>query len=39
MMGCLKGKSTAKTKAGNFKCRKCGAVAKKKKKLCNAKKI
>lgn len=38
-MGCLKGKSKAKEKVGNFKCKKCGAVAKKKGDLCKAKKI
>lgn len=38
-MSCLKGKSEAKEKPGRFKCEKCGAVAKKKKKLCKGSKI
>ncbi len=38
-MPCLKGKSEAKAKAGNFKCKKCGAVAKKKGRVCKAAKI
>jgi hypothetical protein len=38
-MSCLKGKSEAKKKEGNFKCKKCGAVSKKKGHLCKAKKI
>lgn len=38
-MSCLKGKSKAKEKPGNFKCTKCGAVAKTKKKICKAEKI
>jgi len=38
-MACLKGKSTAKERPGNFKCKRCGAVSKKKKKLCKAEKI
>lgn len=36
---CLKGKSKAKEKPGNYKCSKCDAVSKKKKDLCKAKKI
>ena len=38
-MGCKKGKSTHKEKSGNYKCKKCGAVVKKKDKLCKPKKI
>lgn len=36
---CLKGKSTAKDKSGNFRCKKCDAIAAKKGKLCKPKKI
>jgi len=36
---CLKGKCTAKDKPGNYKCKKCGAIAAKKGKLCDPKKI
>jgi hypothetical protein len=38
-MGCLKGKSTTKPKAGAYECEKCDAVAKKKGELCKPKKI
>lgn len=38
-MSCQKGKSTHKKKSGNFECKKCGAVVKKKGKLCKPKKI
>jgi hypothetical protein len=38
-MGCLKGKKKAKKKPGNFICKKCGAVDKKKKHICKPKKI
>jgi len=38
-MSCLKGKSEAKPKPGNYKCKKCGAVSKKKGHLCKAGKI
>ena len=38
-MSCLKGKSTHKRKPGNFECKKCGAVAKKKDTVCKPKKI
>jgi hypothetical protein len=38
-MGCKKGKSKHKRKSGRYECRKCGAVVKKKNKLCDAKKI
>jgi len=36
---CLKNKNKAKDKPGNFRCKCCGAVAKKKGKLCKPKKI
>jgi len=36
---CLKGKKLAKDKPGNFRCKDCGAIAKKKGKLCKPKKI
>ena len=36
---CLKGKSEAEDKPGNFICKKCDAVSKKKKHLCKPKKI
>ena len=38
-MGCLKGKSKDKPKPGSYECKKCGAVAKKKGKLCKPEKI
>lgn len=38
-MGCLKGKSKAKSKPGHYECKKCGAVAKKKGKVCKPSKI
>jgi len=38
-MSCLKGKKEAKEKPGNFVCKKCGAVSKKKKEICKAIKI
>lgn len=38
-MGCLKGKSESKEKPGRYRCKKCGAVSKKKGRLCKAKKI
>ena len=38
-MSCLKGKSESKAKAGNFVCKKCKAVSKKKDHLCKPKKI
>jgi len=38
-MACLKGKSKSKPKPGRFECKKCGAVAKKKGKLCKPRKI
>ena len=36
---CLKGKSKFKSKSGNYECKKCGAVSKKKKDVCKPKKI
>jgi hypothetical protein len=36
---CLKGKKEAKTRPGNFRCKNCCAVTKKKGRLCKAKKI
>lgn len=38
-MGCKKGQSTHKPKPGHFECAKCGAVVKKKDKVCKPKKI
>lgn len=38
-MGCLKGKDKNKPKPGRYKCKKCDAVAKKKKDLCKPKKL
>ena len=39
-MGCKKDESTAKPKPGRYRCKECGAVAKKKKNdLCEPKKI
>ncbi len=38
-MGCLKGKSKTEARPGRFKCKKCGAVAEKKGKVCKPKKI
>lgn len=38
-MGCLKGRKKAKEDPGNFTCKKCGAVSKKKGHLCKPKKI
>ena len=35
----MKGKKQAKAKKGNFLCKNCGAVAKKKGRLCKPKKI
>ena len=36
---CIKDKPRKKRKPGRFECSKCGAVSKKKKKLCKPKKI
>jgi hypothetical protein len=36
---CLKDKPKKSGKAGDFACKKCGAVASKKKKLCKPKKL
>ena len=38
-MGCLKDKGKRKLKLGHFRCKDCGVVAKKKKRLCEPKKI
>lgn len=38
-MGCKKDKPRKAPKPGKFQCRKCGAVAKKKKKICKPEKI
>lgn len=38
-MGCLKDEPRRKPKSGWFRCSDCGAVAKKKKNLCEPKKI
>jgi hypothetical protein len=40
-MGCKKGESKVKPKAGRYRCQDCGAVVKKKKKkeLCDPKRI
>jgi len=38
-MSCLKGKKEAREEPGNFRCKDCGAVSKKKKRLCEPKKI
>jgi len=38
-MKCKEGKSTAKTKLGRYRCKDCKAVVKKKKDVCEPKKI
>ena len=38
-MKCRKGKSENKPKPGRYKCRKCGAITKKKDRLCKPVKI
>jgi hypothetical protein len=38
-MKCKEGKSTAKPKPGRYRCKDCDAVAKKKKEVCEPKKI
>ncbi len=38
-MACRKGKSEKKPKGGRFKCKKCGAVSKKKGGICKPKKL
>ncbi len=38
-MGCLKGQSTHAGKKGRFECKKCGAVASKKGKVCKPRKV
>ena len=36
---CMKGEKSVKPKAGRFECKKCGVVAKSKKKMCKPHKI
>lgn len=38
-MGCKKGQSKHKRQPGYYECKKCGAVVKKKDKVCKGKKI
>jgi len=38
-MTCLKGRKKTKPKPGRFRCGKCGAVSRKKTRLCKPKKI
>ena len=38
-MGCRRGKSKSKPKAGTYRCTECGAVVAKKKDVCEPKKI
>ena len=38
-VACLKGRKEAKKQKGNFRCKNCGAVTRKKKRLCKPKKI
>jgi hypothetical protein len=38
-MSCSKDKPRRKAKPGDFRCKDCGVVAKKKKNLCNPKKV
>ncbi len=38
-MGCLKGKREAKPRGSAYRCGKCGAVSKKKGRLCKPKKV
>jgi hypothetical protein len=38
-MSCRKGKSKAKSKQGRYRCTDCGAVVKKKKDVCDPKKV
>ncbi|MCF7818115.1 MAG: hypothetical protein K9M54_09565 [Kiritimatiellales bacterium] len=38
-MGCKKGESKHEKKPGHYECKKCGAVVKKKDKVCQPKKI
>jgi hypothetical protein len=39
LMSCLKGESKVKPKPGRYRCTDCGAVAKKKKDVCDPKKV
>jgi hypothetical protein len=36
---CIKDRSTAKEKPGRFKCKRCGAVSRKKSEVCKPKRI
>jgi hypothetical protein len=38
-MGCKKGNPVREARPGEFKCKECGVVAKKKKSLCEPKKV
>jgi hypothetical protein len=38
-MGCMRGKPIRAAKPGDFRCKDCGAVAAKKKRLCKPKKV
>jgi len=38
-MSCKKGESSTKSKPGRFRCKDCGAVVKKKRQVCDPKKI
>lgn len=38
-MSCLKGKSEDEAKPGRYECKKCGAVSKKKDRVCKPKKL
>lgn len=38
-MDCLRGEKKAKSKPGNYRCKKCGATSKKKDDICRPKKI
>ena len=38
-MSCQKGKPIRKAKPGDFRCKECGFVSSKKKKLCEPKKV
>ena len=38
-MGCLRGKRKREPKPGDYRCKDCGVVAAKKKKLCKPKKV
>ena len=38
-MSCQKGKPIRKANAGDYRCKECGVVSSKKKKLCSPKKV